>query len=65
MAECVNCGDEFSDKRAELGYNTCLDCGHEDAKIQAEIKTTKIGPAYNKGNYMYLGDNPNPKDFGK
>ena len=64
MAECVNCGDEFADKRADLGYNKCLNCGNEDAKIQAEVKATRIGPAYNKGNYMYLGDNHDHKEKG-
>lgn len=31
MAECVKCGEEYSDKRLALGYLICLDCGDRDA----------------------------------
>jgi len=31
MATCINCEEEYSDKRAELGYPVCLDCGEEMA----------------------------------
>lgn len=27
MPFCVKCGDDFHQKRAELGYRTCLSCG--------------------------------------
>ena len=27
MAFCIECEEEYSDKRLALGYNTCLDCG--------------------------------------
>jgi hypothetical protein len=25
--ECITCGADFPERRAALGYNTCLDCG--------------------------------------
>lgn len=27
MPFCTKCGDEYNQKRATLGYRTCLDCG--------------------------------------
>ena len=32
MAECVKCGEEYSDKRLALGYLICLECGDKDAR---------------------------------
>ena len=37
MAECINCEEEYSNKRAELGYSTCLECGEADARAIAQI----------------------------
>ena len=31
MAECITCEEEYADKRLDLGYQTCLDCGQVDA----------------------------------
>ena len=31
MATCITCEEEYSDKRLELGYRTCLDCGQVSA----------------------------------
>jgi DNA-directed RNA polymerase subunit RPC12/RpoP len=28
---CLTCGAEFDPRRAALGYQTCMDCGHEAA----------------------------------
>jgi len=45
MATC-KCGNEFSDKRKMLGYNTCLDCGEQEAqelgKVKKEIQLQRI-----------------------
>lgn len=30
--ECDNCGEEFSPKRAALGYTLCLPCGDKSAR---------------------------------
>ena len=42
MANCITCEEEYSDKRLELGYSTCLDCGQEAATsiISARTKQT-------------------------
>lgn len=31
VADCIECEEEYSDKRLELGYMTCLDCGQAAA----------------------------------
>tara|TARA_Y100000296_G_C5123414_1_gene231597 strand:- start:166 stop:399 length:234 start_codon:yes stop_codon:yes gene_type:complete len=33
MAICVNCEEEYSNRRQELGYSTCLSCGEADALL--------------------------------
>jgi hypothetical protein len=33
MATCNNCEENYSDKRLELGYRTCLDCGQASAVV--------------------------------
>ena len=49
MAECITCEEEYTDKRLELGYQTCLDCGQADAVsvINARKKQTlaEIAPS--------------------
>lgn len=47
MPECIVCGEEFSEKRAELGYQTCLE--HGEAK-----KDFIVAPAFNKGGYQLI-----------
>ncbi len=32
--ECKNCGEEFSPKRAALGYQVCLPCGEKMARSE-------------------------------
>lgn len=51
MAECVNCRDQFSERRAALGYKTCPTCGEKGAK---SVKHT-IAPLH-KGNYVVISD---------
>lgn len=47
MAKCIICDEEFSEKRFELGYKTCL--------VHAESKQTfTVAPAYNKGAYQLI-----------
>ncbi len=38
MAECIECEEEFPDKRLELGYETCLDCGEQAATAIATAR---------------------------
>ena len=47
--ECVECGDDYSPKRYELGYLTCLECGDKEATRQIIRKAKCTAPAYNKG----------------
>lgn len=51
MAECKTCGEEFSNKRAALGYTLCLPCGEREAR---GVKHT-IAPLH-KGNYVVISD---------
>lgn len=32
--ECIACGEPFPYRRAQLGYNTCLDCGDFAARTE-------------------------------
>lgn len=51
---CIECGEEFSDKRGKLGYKICLECGEEKAKREVNRKKKCLAPAYNKGAYQYI-----------
>ncbi len=42
MAECIECGEEYADKRAELGYKTCLVCGEADARVIAQVRAQTV-----------------------
>ena len=58
---CVKCGDTYPERRASLGYSTCLACGDKAAR---EVRFT-VMPAYSKGAYQLIspGDvaHTNPK----
>jgi len=55
MAECITCEEEYSDKRLELGYETCLDCGQADAVSVINARNKKmlaeIAPAAAAGEF--------------
>lgn len=36
MTECIDCGEGYPERRAALGYNTCLECG-EAAAVEARM----------------------------
>ena len=55
IAVCVECWEEYSPKRKELGHKTCLECGEANAKKEIERKAKCTAPAYNKGAYQYVG----------
>lgn len=65
MAECVECGDEYNDKRLVLGYYTCLRCGDKKATAQAEAKAERIMPLFNKGPLQYITDGTPLDSLGK
>ena len=54
-AICIECGEDYNPKRAELGYRTCLGCGGKIADIEVARKARCSAPAYNKGAYQYVG----------
>lgn len=39
MAICITCEEKYSDKRLELGYQTCLDCGQVSAVAISRART--------------------------
>lgn len=51
------CGEEFNEKRAALGYETCLLHGETEREFT-------IAPAYNKGAYQVISKQ-NVKDIGR
>ena len=46
---CVRCGDTYSAKRANAGYQLCLSCGEADAQKRRHT----IAPMH-KSNYMLI-----------
>mgnify|MGYP001219296643 CR=1 FL=1 len=42
MAECITCEEEYTDKRLELGYMTCLNCGQADAVNVINTRNKKV-----------------------
>lgn len=65
MAMCIKCGEEFSEKRKELGYNICLYCGEVEAKESKFKKSEKVVVAYNKGPLIYVPTVEEFKNLGK
>ena len=55
VAICVECWEEYSPERRELGYRTCLECGDVNARVEKARKAKCSAPAYNKGAYQYVG----------
>ena len=53
-AICQFCGEDYSAKRFELGYITCLDCGDSQAQKEKEYKAKCVAPYTNKGAYMLI-----------
>ena len=49
---CVKCGEHVLRKRWVLGYNTCMSCGEEAARV--ERKGWCVVPYTNKGAYMLM-----------
>ena len=49
--ECIECGELFQHERKAIGYDTCISCGDEDARL---VKHT-IVPMH-KSNYVVVSD---------
>lgn len=42
MAVCITCEEEYSNKRLDLGYLTCLDCGQVEAVGIINARNKKV-----------------------
>jgi hypothetical protein len=49
------CGSEFSDARARLGFDCCLECGTKAAAAEIARRAHMIAPVSHKSGYTYLG----------
>jgi hypothetical protein len=49
------CGNEFSEARARLGFDYCLECGKKEAAAEIERRAHMIAPISHKSGYTYLG----------
>jgi hypothetical protein len=49
------CGNEFSEARARLGFDCCLECGKKEAAAEAARRAYMIAPISHKSGYTYLG----------
>ena len=49
------CGNEFSEARARLGFDCCLECGGNEAAAETVRRAHMIAPISHKSGYTYLG----------
>ena len=49
------CGNEFSEARARLGFDCCLECGKNEATAEIARRARMIAPISHKSGYTYLG----------
>jgi hypothetical protein len=63
MAICIECQEEYSDKRYKLGYRTCLECGGKEARKEINRRKKCLAPAFNKGAYQYITSKECVKDL--
>ena len=49
------CGTEFSEARARIGFDCCLECGKEEAAAEIARRARMIAPISHKSGYTYLG----------
>ena len=49
------CGNEYSDARARLGFDCCLECGKKEATAEIARRALMIAPISHKSGYTYLG----------
>ena len=52
------CGNEFSEARARLGFDCCLECGDNEAAAETARRARMIVPISHKSGYTYLGPDP-------
>lgn len=61
MPTCA-CGNRFPQKRADLGYTTCIDCGEQEAQAEAAYRATCVVPMH-RGNYTYVTSKQQVRDI--
>ncbi|MBV8935634.1 MAG: hypothetical protein JO095_07505 [Alphaproteobacteria bacterium] len=49
------CGNEFPEARAQLGFDSCLECGTAEAAAEIARRSHMIAPISHKSGYTYLG----------
>ena len=49
------CGTEFSEARARLGFDCCLECGKKEAAAEIARRARMIAPISHKSGYTYRG----------
>jgi hypothetical protein len=49
------CGREYSEERARLGFDRCLECGGIEAAAEIARRARMIAPISHKSGYTYLG----------
>jgi len=49
------CGNQYSDARAKLGFDRCLECGGKEAAAETARRANMIAPVSHKSGYTYLG----------
>ena len=49
------CGTEFSEARARLGFDYCIECGKKEAAAEIARRARMIAPISHKSGYTYLG----------
>jgi hypothetical protein len=52
---CSRCGTAFSEARARLGYDCCLECGGDAAAAEIARRARMVAPIGHKSGYTYLG----------
>jgi hypothetical protein len=50
-----HCGREYSEARAQLGFDRCLECGGNEAAAEIARRARMIVPISHKSGYTYLG----------
>lgn len=65
FAVCVFCGEQYSAKRKEIGYLSCLECGDTHAQKEKAFKAKCTAPAFNKGAYTYIANTDQVKGIFK
>jgi hypothetical protein len=49
------CGNDFSEARARLAFDCCLECGKKEAAAEIARRARMIAPISHKCGYTYLG----------